>query len=87
MPQSKPSRKRAAYTPPPTSQAVQPSPQWYKVTMVVLMVVGLAWIVATYIGTPSSTSGGFPIPGIHNWNLAIGFAMMLSGFVMTTRWR
>jgi hypothetical protein len=55
--------------------------------MIGLMVAGLAWIVVTYIGSQGNTSNGFPIPGIANWNLAIGFALMLTGFVMTTKWR
>ena len=85
MPKSTPPRKKPAYTPPPASKAQAPSPQWYKVLMVVLMVGGLIWIVATYLG--SGASGSFPIPGIGNWNVAIGFVLMMAGFVMTTRWR
>ena len=87
MPKSTPPRKKPAYTPPPASSAKAPSPQWYKVLMVTLMVVGLLWVVATYLGTPSSTSGGFPVPGIGQWNVAVGFVLMMAGFVMTTRWR
>jgi hypothetical protein len=29
----------------------------------------------------------FPIPGLDNWNLAIGLGIALIGFLMTTRWR
>lgn len=86
MPKSTPPRKKPAYTPPPAASAKAPSPQWYKVLMVALMVGGLLWVVATYLGSPSSTSG-FPVPGIGQWNLAVGFVMMMAGFVMTTRWR
>jgi hypothetical protein len=50
--------------------------------MLSLMVVGLAWVVTTYIA-----QGDYPIPGIRNWNLAIGFVLMIGGFGMTTRWR
>jgi hypothetical protein len=53
--------------------------------MVGLMVLGLAWIVVHYI---SAGSGHYlPIPQIGRWNLAIGFALILAGFGMTTRWR
>jgi len=85
VPKSTP-RKKPAYTPPPTSSAQAPSPTWYKALMVTLMVAGLLWVVVTYLGAPSSTTG-FPIPGIGNWNIAVGFVMMMTGFVMTTRWR
>ncbi len=36
--------------------------------MIGLMVLGLLWIVATYL-----LSAAYPIPGIGQWNLAIGF--------------
>lgn len=38
----------------------------------VLLVVGVVWVVTTYL-----TRGDFPIPGIGNWNLAVG--AMLAG--------
>lgn len=82
MPKSKSPRQRAAYTPPPTSKAKVPNPTWFVPVMVGLMIAGLAWIVATYL---SQTL--YPIPKIGSWNLAIGFALLLAGFGMTTRWR
>ncbi len=86
MPKSTPSRKKPGYTPPPSKSAQAPSPTWYKVLMVSLMVAGLLWVVATYLGMPSSPDG-FPIPHIKQWNIGVGFAMMMAGFIMTTRWR
>jgi len=50
--------------------------------MVALMVVGLLWVVTFYI-----TQERFPIPSLGRWNLGIGFALMMAGFGMTTRWR
>jgi LPXTG-motif cell wall-anchored protein len=50
--------------------------------MVGLMVIGLVWIVVFYI-----TQGSFPIGSLNNWNLLIGFALLMAGFFMTTRWR
>ncbi len=38
-------------------------------TMLTLMIAGLAWVVTTYI-----MRGDYPVPGIGNWNLTIGFA-------------
>jgi len=49
--------------------------------MIGLMVSGLLWVVVTYI---SQTR--YPIPGIENWNLAVGFVLILAGFGLTTRW-
>ncbi|KGM13022.1 cell division protein CrgA [Cellulomonas bogoriensis] len=81
MPESKP-RKKPAYTPPPTSKKEKANPAWLVPTMLTLMVVGLVWVVTTYV-----TRTEFPVPGIGNWNLAIGFVLMIAGFVLTTRWR
>jgi hypothetical protein len=46
------------------------------------MVTGLVWIVTTYL-----SSAQYPIPGLGNGNLAVGFALIIVGFGMTTRWR
>jgi hypothetical protein len=82
MPESR-VRKQAVFTPPEArSSARKPSPRWWAPLMLTLMVLGLVWIVVFYI---SQTS--YPIPDIGNWNLAIGFALLLVGFGMTTRWR
>jgi hypothetical protein len=59
-----------------------PNPVWFKPLMLGFMVLGLAWIIVYYV---SGTS--LPIPAIGNWNIAVGFAIMFVGFLMTTRWR
>ena len=38
--------------------------------------------VVTYL-----TRSEYPIPGIEQWNLLIGFVLIIAGFGMTTRWR
>ncbi|MFC4554809.1 cell division protein CrgA [Georgenia faecalis] len=81
MPESK-RRKKATYTPPPTPAAPKASPTWWVPTAVVLMAIGLLWVVVTYILQASG-----PIPGIGQWNLAVGFAVLMVGFLMTLRWR
>ena len=82
MPESR-VRKKAPFTPPATrSTARRPSPRWYAPLMLGLMVLGLIWIVVFYI---SQTM--YPIPKIGDWNLLIGFGLLLAGFAMTTRWR
>ncbi|HQY34051.1 cell division protein CrgA [Actinotalea sp.] len=80
MPESR-SRKKPSYVPPPASSAPKTNPAWLVPTMIGLMVSGLLWVVVTYI---SQTR--YPIPGIENWNLAVGFVLILAGFGLTTRW-
>lgn len=81
MPESR-SRKKAAYVPPPESKKPQGNPRWLVPTMVGLMVLGLVWVVVTYL-----TQTEWPIPGLANWNLLIGFVLLIAGFALTTRWR
>ncbi|WP_127128600.1 cell division protein CrgA [Georgenia sp. SYP-B2076] len=84
MPESKKRKKSGGATPAAaqTPAAAKPSPQWWAPTMVVLMVLGLVSVVLTYL-----TKGSLPVPGLGNWNLTIGFAVMIVGFFMTLRWR
>ena len=84
MPESK-GRAKPAYTPPPQrrSKSTMANPPWFVPVMLGLMVLGLLWVVAFYV----SPNGSFPIPKIRYGNLAIGFGLMISGFLMTTRWR
>ena len=83
MPESK-RRKRTNDATPQTSaaQAYKPNPVWFKPVMLGLMIIGLIWIIVFYI-----TSGAWPVPNIGNWNIMIGFAIAIAGFLMTTRWR
>jgi len=83
VPESK-GRSKPAYTPPRTApKDTTPNPRWFVPLMLGLMVVGLLWVVTYYI----SGVNQFPIPALGRWNLGIGFGLMLSGFLMTTRWR
>lgn len=59
-----------------------PNPVWFLPVMVGFMLLGLVWILVFYISGQS-----LPIPGIGNWNLAVGLGIALIGFLMTTRWR
>jgi hypothetical protein len=56
----------------------------YVWTMVAAFVIGLAWIVTFYV---SNSKYPIPLDSGKAWNLVIGFAIVLSGFVMATRWR
>ena len=90
MPKSR-VRKRAVYTPPAdvlpsaarTTRKKGPSPTWYPVLMLSLMIIGLAYIAVYYLA-------GERVPvmkDIDSWNFAIGFGLMVTGLFMAVRWR
>lgn len=82
MPESR-SRRRKGWTAPPAAESgPKPNPRWFVPVMLGLMLVGLVWVVVFYV-----TETRFPVPGIGNWNLVVGFSLVLAGFAMTTRWR
>ena len=67
------------------------SPRWYAPTMMTLMVIGLLWVVTTYL-----FNGLYPLPyfakhhatdWLFNGNLYIGFLIMMSGFLGLLRWK
>ncbi|WP_331713067.1 cell division protein CrgA [Paraoerskovia marina] len=84
VPESKRRKKKAPSTVPTVSKKEEVNPPWLLPTMLTLMLVGLSWIVIFYL-----TSGkmDLPIPSIGQWNLAIGFAFIIAGFSLTTRWK
>jgi hypothetical protein len=77
-------RRRNAFTPPPksTKAARIGSPRWLAPAMVACFVLGLAWVVVYYV-----TQQDYPIGGIGNVNMAIGFGLIIVGFVLSTRWK
>ena len=88
MPESK-GRKKAVYTPPPTTKGERKvarlgSPSWLAPTMVALFCIGLAYIVVFYIA-------GSSIPLMQDLsplvNVGIGFAFIAGGFFLATRWK
>ncbi|MEE6272014.1 cell division protein CrgA [Georgenia wangjunii] len=81
MPESK-RRKKAEYTPPPAPAEPKASPRWWVPTAVTLMIIGILWVVTTYI-----VQAAGPIPDIGQWNLAVGFVVLMAGFLMCLRWR
>jgi len=82
MPKSR-VRKRTVYTPPPPkSKRRKVSPPWVGPAIVVCLVVGLAWIAIYYVSSGS-------IPGMRAlgaWNLVVGFAFIIAGVTLSTRW-
>lgn len=65
-----------------TERESLPNPVWFKPIMFGFMLLGLAWIIVYYLSQES-----WPIPGINEANIAIGFGFLIIGFFMTTRWR
>ncbi|WP_062347196.1 cell division protein CrgA [Herbidospora yilanensis] len=82
MPNSK-VRKKAVYTPPQKTTTVKVSPRWLAPVMVASWILGIGWIAAYYI--IGRTGPVFEPLG--NWNLAIGFALIIFGVVLSTKWR
>ena len=75
----------------PTKVKDTASPRWYDPTMMTLMVIGLLWVVTTYL-----FNGLYPLPyfakhhatdWLFNGNLYIGFLIMMSGFLGLLRWK
>ena len=88
MPKSK-VRKKSEYTPPSrvlagsSAKQAAPSAAWYPIAMVVVLVIGLAWISTYYIA-------GDRIPVMNTigaGNFLIGFGFMIAGLIMAVRWR
>jgi hypothetical protein len=51
--------------------------------IVICLVFGLAWIAVYYV-----TQGSFPgMPTLGSWNLVVGFAFIITGVGLATRWR
>ena len=57
------------------------NPQWLAPTAVVFLVLGLAYLVTYYI-----SAGQLPLP-IGDWNLAVGFGVLMVGGGMLMFWK
>lgn len=91
MPKSKVRKKPDAPLRPQTAtssaRALSPSPSWYPIVMVVVLVLGLAYMIVYYL-TSSGTSPHIPVmASLGAWNFAVGFGVMLLGLIMAVRWR
>jgi len=75
-------RKKAVYTPPQRSTRAKVSPPWLVPLMLGCLIVGLAWIAMFYVSGQK-----LPVSAISQWNLVIGFALIVSGVMLATRWR
>jgi hypothetical protein len=74
-------RKKAVYTPPQRSTKAKVSPPWLVPVMLACLLAGLAWIATFYISGQT-----LPISAIAQWNLVVGFALIVVGVMLATRW-
>lgn len=81
MPKSR-VRKTTVYTPPQRTAKAKVSPLWLMPTMLASLIVGLVWIVVFYV-----TQQAWPIGAFGAWNLVVGFAFVIGGLGLATRWR
>jgi hypothetical protein len=84
VPESK-VRKKAAYTPPPEKKQpikLDTGNRFLVPFMVACFVLGLLWIVVFYL-----SSSKYPVPAIHNWNMVVGFGLIIGGFIASMRWK
>jgi hypothetical protein len=75
-------RSKAVYTPPPRAAKAAVSPRWLAPMMVGLFLVGLAWIIVFYV-----SSQAWPVASMGAWNLVVGFAFLVGGLGLATKWR
>lgn len=64
------------------------NPRWLVPTMLSLMILGLVYVVVAYLSNmqwPIPFQEAFNVNG--HWNLVVGFALVIAGFGLTTRWR
>lgn len=64
------------------------NPRWLVPTMLGLMIFGLVYVVVAYLSQmrwPIPFQTALSLNG--NWNLVVGFAFIIAGFGLTTRWR
>ena len=74
MPESR-VRRQTPFTPPPAKAAPpKPNPRWFVPVMVGLLLLGLAYLVVTYL-----SNFAYPIGSIGYWNLVIGFSVLMVG--------
>ena len=90
MPKSK-VRKKTDYTINPASRTpvkvkAGPSSTIYVSLMLGLMLIGLAWLMVFYLAANSVDALQW-MADLGAWNFLIGFGFMITGLLMTMKWR
>jgi hypothetical protein len=92
MPKSK-VRKKNDFTINPVSRTpvkvkAGPSSTWFVVFFVGLMLIGLFWLIVFQLAAgPNGPSFLNWMGELGPWNYAIAFAFMITGLLLTMRWR
>ncbi|ANI37308.1 cell division protein CrgA [Mycolicibacterium vaccae] len=93
MPKSK-VRKKNDFTINPVSRTpvkvkAGPSSTWFVVLFVSLMLIGLVWLIVFQLAGSGPDVPGFLqwMSDLNVWNYAIAFAFMITGLLLTMRWR
>ena len=73
----------------PVKVKAGPSSVWFVVLFISLMLIGLIWLLvfqlaASGFDTPSALQW---MSNLGPWNYAIAFAFMITGLLLTMRWR
>ncbi|HEX5142280.1 MAG TPA: cell division protein CrgA [Mycobacterium sp.] len=89
MPKSK-VRKKNDFTPTQVSRTpvkvkAGPSSVWFVALFVGLMLIGLVWLLVFQLA--STASALHWMANLGAWNYAIAFGFMISGLLLTMRWR
>jgi len=97
MPESSTRKKKSVKPSTAASVAVpknsdEPNPSWFAPVMFGFMLLGLIWIITFYVtGAQYPLGSGLvnvaPALNLGNWNILIGFGIMMVGFIMSTRWK
>ncbi len=58
------------------------SPRWLVPAMVACFILGLLWIVVFYIEPNNPV-----MDPLDNWNVLVGFGLIMVGFGLSTKWR
>ncbi len=93
MPKSK-VRKKNDFTINPVSRTpvkvkAGPSSTWFVVLFVGLMLIGLVWLIVFQLAGSGPDVPSFLqwMSDLNVWNYAIAFAFMITGLLLTMRWR
>lgn len=81
MPKSR-TRTKTVYTPPPKAAGAKVSPRWLAPLMLGSFILGLVWIIVFYV-----SNEGWPVGAMGGWNLVVGFAFIIGGLGLATKWR
>jgi hypothetical protein len=67
----------------PVKVKAGPSPVWFVVFFISLMLIGLAWLLVYQLASSELQW----MADLGPWNYAIAFAFMITGLLLTMRWR